>query len=46
MLNEYIHMQGFYKATSFRKNGAQFMSIVHQADPLPVGQYSGVKERG
>lgn len=46
MLNEYIHMQGFYKATSFRKNGAQFMSIVHQADPLPVGQYSGVKEGG
>lgn len=43
MLNEYIYIQGFYKDTSFRKNRAQFVSIVHQSSPLPVGQYSGVE---
>lgn len=43
MLNEYTCIQGFYKGTSFRKNGAQFISVGHQASHLPVGQYSGVK---
>lgn len=46
MLNEYSHVQGFYKDRRHsRRSGAPFTLSVHQASPLPAGQYSGV-ERG